>query len=756
VTAPAPLVALLLLACSAGCEPESAETGSSAAQPGSDGPAATAGQTSPGSSNAAEGTLVIEGLLNGGFEWICDGTTDPPKFGAYWKGAFVYRAGDPTDLIEAGDDAAEGHRFLRLEAGHGPVLQKIVADPRWTDRARVVLSFRSRGGAGLDVTLEDGPGRRSVISLPAPEGPGWQTHELALGERFVADHGELPTPRLNLRLACRPPESTSAADPGADPGAEAGVDVDAVSAWITMADTSAADLADEIVAQARVALQRWYAPKSAGGLGLVDVDSGYTRVRAYDVVTGDSWVASRKVGLHSIHTTLLEWLEIANDAGWEDEITLWTPHLRRIVKTLVAHHFHPVTGLPRLVDMATREPDDVGVVTVGAYVEFLARAIPLLDDDELARAATERVRATADSLARLQLKHDLPATVFNNVKLDPKTGIFKGSHPNWYGHMPNKLTPSGELDVPRQFNTAWAIVKQRSFWYHLFKSPAAVMWAHSLQPRKQDLNALTRSLELYERRWDARRYDLENDTDDHYGYLMEDLLNVLRHGGEGLTRAGELITIATDHRLDRSARSSAETLWIQAIRLGTACAGDSPRAMKGLLGLYHLPAEWGLPGAGLPLYRDALQELAANDYKGRQLTNGQFTESFFRHWEMVCICYKGTYQGDCLERPLDEWDGDVGDIFGGPPMQGIGAQVWAYDVATPAERRVILARLATLRYITESTLARPHGYLYGMPVEIAQQYGLPEKYITGLSRRSTIGLGYLISWLHLLPMLLEQ
>jgi len=282
------------------------------------------------------------------------------------------------------------------------------------------------------------------------------------------------------------------------------------------------------------------------------------------------------------------------------------------------------------------------------------------------------------------------------------------------------------------------------------------MWAHSVRPRLQDLPAVSRSLQCYERNWDAARYDLENDTDDHYGYLMEDLLNVVSHGGEDLPRALELITTATDHRLDHTAARIDDTLWIQAIRLGTACAGDSPRALKGLLQLYRLPASQGLPGAGLPLYRDALQELAANDYKGRQLTNGQFTESFFRHWEMVCICYKGTYQGDCKERPLDEWDGDVGDIFGGPPMQGIGAQVWAYDVATPAERRVILARLGTLRFVTDSTMARPHGYIFGMPREIAQQYGLPPKYITGLSMRSLIGVGYLLSWLNLLPMLLEQ
>lgn len=698
-------------------------------------------------------TLAVEGLLNGGFEWICDGTTDPPKYGAYWKGAFVYKPGDPTDLIVSSDEpgesaAAGGQRFLRLTAATKPVLQKIVADPRWTEQATVSLSLRSHGGAGLDVTLEDGPGLRTTVTLPAPEGPGWQTHELALGELFTAEHGRRPTPRLNLWLSYRETEDGMA-------GAAA-VDVDDVSATVVMPSVSAQTLAQEIRAQARKVLGRWFDSAEDGGLGLVDPATGYNLFRAFDVETGENRVATTQAGYHSIHTVLLTWLEISRDAGWDEEIATWTPALESIVHTLVERHFHPGTGLPQMVDLASGAPALDAVVTVGAYVEFLTRAQGLLNDQDLAARTRTRIRATADALLRLALKHDLPDTVFNDAKLNRSTGVFEGTYPNWFGHMPNRITPQGVIDVPRQFNTAWAIIKKRTFWYHLFKSPAAVMWAHSFQPRVQDLHGVNRAMSQYHRNWDASRYDLENDTDDHYGYLMEDLLDVSRFGGDAVPRALELITIATDHRLDRAATDLGETLWIQAIRLGTACAGDSPRAFKGLHDLYRLPADSGAPGAGLPLYRDVLQELAANDYKGRQLTNSQFTESFFRHWEMVCICYKGTYQGDCRDRPLDQWDGDVGDIFGGPPMQSIEAQVWAYSVGTDAERELIRARLGTLRYVTESTLAREYGYLFGMPKHIAEQYQLPEKYITGLSRRSTIGLGYLLSWLHLLPHLLDE
>jgi len=395
VTCSLPPVAILLLVSALGCGAEDAETGGSAAPPAAEEPTASRVPTPPDPSESAGETLEMEGLLNGGFEWICDDTTDPPKYGAYWKGAFVYRPGDPTDLIEESDDAAEGRRFLRLAAGHEPVLQKIVADPRWTDRARVELSFRSHGGAGLDVTLEDGPGRRTVIALPAPEGPGWQTHELSLGKRFAAEHGAQPTPRLNLLLSCRAPDVA----PGAGPWPS--VDVDAVSVSITMPNTSAGVLADEIMSQARRVLRRWYEPESAGGLGLIDLDTGYNLVRAFDVVTGDDRVPATSVGIHSIHMTLLIWLELAHAQGWQDDIATWTPHLQRFVETLVEHHFNPDTGLPRLVDLSTREPLDDAVVTVGAYVEFMVRALALLDDDELALAATERVRAAADCLVRL-------------------------------------------------------------------------------------------------------------------------------------------------------------------------------------------------------------------------------------------------------------------------------------------------------------------------------------------------------------------
>lgn len=690
-----------------------------------------------------DGTLVVEGLLNGGFEWIADDTTRPAKYGAYWVGAFTPYAGDARDRIEERSDAAEGRRVLSLGPGDGVVHQKIVADPRFSGALTVRLAWRGLQGGRLAVALRDGPGRRHHQLLEA-RGDGWQRVTLDLGRHFARQHGAPPVPRLVLELACTGP-------------AGARVEVDAVSAAVTLPRVSPDQALAAITTLAHTTLTRWLEPPERGGLGLVDPETGWCRVRTFHVETGQGRLPALNAGLHSIHTTLLAWLEIAEQAGWTEEQARWRPHLDRIVATLLERHFDPDTGLPRLIDLETGEAAQDMPVTVGAYVEFLARARHQVGDPDLAARADRQIRAIADQLLRLQLAHDLPADQKNDARLNRATGVFEGSYPNWFGHMPPKLTPSGALDTPRQYNSAWAIVKERSFWYHLLRSPAAVMAAHEVEPRPQDLEGVGRALSRYHRDWDAARYDLENDTDDHYGYLAEDLLNMLHHGGEATpARALQLLQGATDHRLSRQAATADETLWIQAIRLGTACAGDSPRAFKGVLDLYRLPPEVNPHSSGLPLYRDALLELAANDWKGRQLTNGQFTESFFRQWEMVCICFKGTYQGDCRERPLDQWDGDVGDLFGGPPMQGIEAQCWAYAVATPEERPEILARLATIRYVTDAALARPHGYLAGLDEAVARQYELPEKYILGLSPRSTQGLGYLRSWLHLVPFLLED
>ncbi len=697
-------------------------------------------------------TLEVEGLLNGGFELIADDSTSPPKYGAYWVGAFARVEGDATDLI-AEQGAHGGARCLRLPAG-ASVHQKLIADPRWSERVQVELWVRPEGaGARLDVALIDGPGQRAVAQVDAefahpaivshePGPDGWHHVQLALGARFLALHERKPLPRLQLQLTAR-----------GDAGSA--VQVDDASARLHWPAVTAGELRGEITRLVRWQLALWFEPAEAGGLELVDPDTGYVRASGYDVESGERGTAARWVFFHTIHNLLIEWLRHAHDQGLQTEVERWTPHLQRITRTLLERNFHPESQLPHTFNLKTGRAH-LSPVTVASFVQFLLDAADLVGDDELAAAALAQARRTADALVVLQAEHDLPTDeVKNRWKLDGNKLV--GEFPNWHGQIPNRLDHRGRLDPPKRFNTSWAIVTARKFWYHVFKSPAGIMAVHGRAPRPGDLDAVHRVVSLYDRPWDAARYDLENDTDDHYGYLCEDVLEILEYSDGRLPDALQLVQDATDHRLSRDTGRADDTIWIQGVRLGSACAGDSPRAFKGVLDLYSLPPDVNPVSSGLPLYRDAILELARNDLQGRQLTNSQFTESFFQDWEMVCICFHGTYQGDCRERPFAEWHGDVGDTFGGPPTSAIEAQGYAYQVAPGArERAEILAALGIIHHVTESSMRRRYGYLYGLDARVAQQYELPEKYTMGISTQSPASLGYVMAWSRLLPLLRDE
>ncbi len=710
--------------------------------------------------------LLVDGVLNGGFEWIADDTTDPPKYGAYWVGAFSTTPGDSECLIVE-DRPFRGERFLRLAYVTGEVVQKIVADPRGTAHLTVALAVRTARSGVLAVTLEDGPGRSTTLLVRSTDGltvtdteghpvtpllaqeyptgedgnPSWWRVELDLGARFVAEHGSAPVPRLNLHLRCQ-----------GNGGALA--DVDEVSVAVRWPELEAPALASDIEALVRWTLDTWYLPRDKGGLQLVDPDSGYVTAASYDVRTGDNFKPAQTASFHSIHTLLIAWLREAHRRGLTDEIARWTPELQRITTTLLANNFDPDTGLPRTVTRTTLAPNNDAAMTVGAYVDFLLDARELLTDEALRAACLAQSRRIADTLVALQKEHDLPAeSAPKTPDFDPALGHFVGDTRNWFGHIPDRLTPTGEIETDKRFYTSWAILSGRSFWYELMRSPRAIARVAQLDPRPGDLAALHRAIGLYHRNWDAARYDLENDTDDHYGYLSDDLLETLKHSGGNLPDALAKVQEATDHRLARDAARADDTLWVQAVRLGTACAGDSSRALLGVLELYELPPSLNPATSGLPLYRDALLELARNDLQGRQLTNSQFTESFFKNWEMVCICFKGTYQGDCREHPAEYWHGDVGDTFGGPPTSPIDAQMAAYRVAGAALRPQILAGLGLMRDVTESSLRQPWGYLFGLDAAIARQYALPEKYVIGVSSQTLAGLGYVMAWMRLLPWL---
>jgi hypothetical protein len=729
-------------------------------------PAAASSPTTMATPPASEPPmLAVNGLLNSGFELLADGTTDPVKRGAYWLGSFAATADDTTSYVVE-DRPFRGGWCLRLSAVTGEVVQKIVADPRGTAHLTLQFALRTARSGVLAITLEDGPGLETTLfvrdtkdlvitdsagkpvapllaqQMPADvgENPWWRV-QLDLGQAFVDEHGTPPMPRLNLHLVCK-----------GEGGALA--DIDDMTATVLWPAVQAPDLARDIEGLVRWSLDTWYLPRDKGGLQLVDPQTGYVRVSSYDVETGGNAKPAQTVSFHSIHTLLIAWLRECQRRGLTDEIARWTPELERITRTLLAHNFDPDTGLPRTVNLTNLAPNDEAAMTVGAYVDFLLDARELLTDEPLRAACLAQSRRIADTLIALQREHDIPRDKAPRLpEFVPAKGGFVGDTSNWFGFIPDRLTPKGAIETDKLYYTSWAILTGRTFWYELMRSPRAVARVSQLAPGPDDAAALHRAIGLYHRKWDASRYDLENDTDDHYGYLCDDLLETVKLSGTSLPEALAKVQEATDHRLPRTCATAGDTLWVQGARLGTACAGDSSRAMLGVLELYALPPALNPATSGLPLYRDALLELARNDLQGRQLTNAQFTESFFKNWEMICYCYKGTYQGDCREHPPEFWQGDVGDTFGGPPTSPIDAQMAAYRVAGAALRPQILAGLGLMQHVTEDTLRRPWGYLFGLDPAIAKQYGLPEKYTIGLSKQTLAGLGYVTAWMRLLPWL---
>ncbi|MBU0755146.1 MAG: hypothetical protein KJ645_08390, partial [Planctomycetes bacterium] len=626
---------------------------------------------------AAPSTMPVNGLYNSGFELVADSTTTPAKYGAYWVGAFSKEPGCPDDLIEE-DDPYSGERCLGLTPGSGGVLQKIVADPRWTENTRIILALRLKNGASLKATLEDGQdqtvsavlsyrsssknedgskieltgswteGRETLegitITIPDPkESPNWSIVAIDVGRRFFSHHGHRPQPRLNIRLECIGPDESRA-------------DIDDIFAAVDWPYPSASDLAAIIAGHVLWTLETWYLPEDRGGLQLVDPQTGFVAASSYHVETGENRKPNLLGNLHTIHDLLVRWILLARERGWEKEVDFWSPYLECFVQTLLARSFDPKTDLPQTVLLEDLKPNEQGPVTVSAFIHFLLKARDSLGEENLKRQCLEKARRVADRLIALQQDHDLPPRKQRNrLKYNEQKQEFEGNWPNWFGHIPDRLTPDGSIENPKQFNTSWAILSGRTFWYHYFRSAAGIMSVHALEPRRPDIVAVNKVLGKYHRDWDATRYDLENDTDDHYGYLGEDLPPIIECGHGRLKKALDLLQEATDHRLAREATEPGETLWIQGVRLGTPCAGDSPRAMAGVLDLYELPPSINPISSGLELYRRSLLELARNDLKGRQLTNGQFTESFFKDWEMVCICYRGSYQGDCRKHPADYW-----------------------------------------------------------------------------------------------------
>jgi hypothetical protein len=118
----------------------------------------------------------------------------------------------------------------------------------------------------------------------------------------------------------------------------------------------------------------------------------------------------------------------------------------------------------------------------------------------------------ADAMVRLRREHDLPRHV----------PYGRGPGGNWFGRMPEKVSALGELAPPKKhtYDQSWAIAFDRS-WYHDFDTAVGLMRVHRVTPKADYADAVRIACAKFDRAFDATRYDMENDTDDHYGRNVE-------------------------------------------------------------------------------------------------------------------------------------------------------------------------------------------------------------------------------------------
>ncbi|HEX5012342.1 MAG TPA: hypothetical protein VFY71_18280 [Planctomycetota bacterium] len=717
---------------------------------------AKAARSAPAPAESDEGTLLLDGLLNSGFELLADGNAKPPSYGAYWMGACAGTKTDPEAVVAAGD-AFRGERFLHLPAG-SEVLQKIVAAPGHTSHLRVSLAMRGVA-AQLGLVLEDGSGQSAGVRLvndgtilrpiaraegalltsedvtalaprqaqgsaarAAGDAAEWRRASFDLGALLASRLHKAPQPRLVLRLSAIGPLGAS-------------MDVDEVIAEVRWPQPTEAELTEYASGLVRETLSRWFETPEHGGLGLVDALSGYVTHGRYDLETGARGPDETVGGLHAIHSLLVDWLREARRRGWQADVQRWTPVLQRCVRTLLQHGFDPDTGLPRLVSLPDETPLDDTAVALAPWVEFLLDAREQVVDEALAAQGLAQARRIADTLLALQQQHDLSPAEAPAGTWDEARGRIVGNDGNWFGCIPDRLTPKGTIETDGRFDTSGAILTGHTSGHGLLRSARAIARVHALAPHPEDVPGLNRALAAYRRDWDVSRYEPARDDGRHYGHLVGDALDIALHAGAETPDALALVRSATDVRLARDAARIDDTRWIQAVRQGVACPADSSRAFLGLLQLDGLKPELSSPMSSPSLYHDALLELARNDLQGRQLANTRFTGSGFRLWD--------SDQDDGREHEAGWWDAGE-DGGAGPPTSAIDAQQAALRGARAGERLPLLAALALIRDVTDAGLRRPYGWLDGVH-ETAREDQLPDD--------SGAGLAYVAAWMRLLPCL---
>ncbi len=680
--------------------------------------------------------IAVDLLLDSGFEMVADSTTDPKKYGAYWEGAFAPKECDPRCRVIELDD---GNHVLRLRAGEprvdqlltllGPYSNRFTVElrvrPRTND-AKLVVTFESEGGRDLAYLL--GASERvggSLVAERIGEDPsGFVSYRLRIGRDFEDLAGEAPPSWGRIALSCI--------------GGE--VDVDDVVGAHFLPRVSHAELRTMLLDDVRDVLSIHLDPASGGaggnGLGIVDPETGYQVVSGYDVESGEKLGREYVLGIRGIHEAMLRYARIPRAAGDDDALLPRVREtLRRFALSLMKNNVYAPTGLFCLYDVGKKAPVLSAELSPTHFITTVLSIADLFPDDKsLHNYAHFYAGKMADAMVKLRREHDLPKNV----------PYGRGAGGNWFGRMPEKVSPQGVLAPPKRstYDQSWAIAFDRS-WYHDFDTSVGLMRVWRDDPKPEYLDAIRIACAKFDRGFDATRYDLENDTDDHYGRNTETALEAYRYSDGAAKELLDFTQRATDLRLDRSVPYG-ETVWLQGIRLGSFTTGDQPRAFPGPVGLHNLPVELNPLTSRFEPYSKTLREFAKADLRRRLLDDGYYTEASSWQWHMIAACFIGNYIGPCSEGRA--WEGDMGDLFAGPPANAFRALLRTIEIDRPGRDAEWIAWYAALHGEVLAKYRAKYGYRFGMNRETGIRYGIPVNKLGGFETRNP--LWFAITLLH--------
>lgn len=687
-----------------------------------------------GSIPPSDEAFPVSLTMNSGFELVADSTTLPPKYGAYWENAFAPRECDPTSSIVLRED---GNRVARLDPYRPPIQQILTLHGPYSSAFRVELRFkpespdarlvvRFQSEEGREITWTSGTSATGETAFPivatVRDDDGFERAVIDVGSTFQSLAEVAPPPWALLSL-----HSVGGV-----------VQVDDVVAAHWLPRISHRELKDALLADIRDAIAVFIEEAtgpSGKGLGLVDRQSGYQTRGSFDVETGKGITENTVVGITGIHEVLLRYARIPNLAKDDPTLLAARDVLKQLAFSALKNNVFATTGLFCLYDRVKKKPLTDVELSPTHFIQTILDVADLFPDDKvLGNYARFHAEKMADTMIRLRREHDLPRDV----------PYGRGLGGNWFGRMPEKVSPLGFLAPPKQktYDQSWAIAHDRS-WYHDFDTAVGLMRVHRVIPKPEYLDAVRIACHKFDRAWDATRYDMENDTDDHYGRNVETAIEAYRNSGGALPELLDFVQRATDHRLGRFVPSG-ETVWIQGIRLGSFTTGDQPRAFRGPLGLYRLPREANPLTSGFEPYVDAIRELTRADLRRRLLDDSTYTEASSFQWRMIAMCFRKNFIAPCDSGT--NWEGDMGDLFAGPPANLYRALLRALELDRAGLDREWVTWYALVHDHVLARYRAKYGYRFGLSKETGRRYGIHEQYLEGWSTTHPYGLA--ITLLH--------